>query len=159
MWTALTEEKLLTRMSGKELEKLRAAALAAGQADPVQGVFDEVTRKVRSRVRACKANKLGATGTIPDELMDDALALCVVKVMTRPGGIMIDPEGQRAKDADRAEDNLDKAAKCLIAIEQPPDDEVSTEVSGPLPGNAGSANRISMRTEMPAVEPETEPEV
>jgi hypothetical protein len=119
MWTSLTEAKLLTRLSGKELAALRAAALSQGQADPVQDVFDQVTRKVRSRVGACAANNLGPEGTIPDELMDDALALCVVKVMTRPGGMMIDPESQRAKDAERAESNLRDAAACRIAIEQP----------------------------------------
>ncbi|HEV2207310.1 MAG TPA: hypothetical protein VG167_00930 [Verrucomicrobiae bacterium] len=134
MWIALTEQHLLTRMSGKELDKLRAAALAAEQADPVQEVFDQVTRKVRSRVAACTKNRLGPAGTIPDELLGDALALCVVAIMTRPGGIMIDPADQRAKDADGAERNLRDAAACNIAIEQPADADVSTEkVAAPSP--------------------------
>jgi hypothetical protein len=145
MWIELDEGMLTTRLSSKELEKLRVAAAGEDEADPVQDVFDQVTRKVRSRVRACKMNKLGAAGTIPDELLDDALALCVVKIMTRPGGLMIDPEGQRAKDADRAEENLDKAAKGLIAIEQPAVE--GTEVSGPVPGRGGSGTRIKMRGE------------
>jgi hypothetical protein len=125
MWIALTEEHLLTRISGKELEKLRAAALGQGQADPLADVFNQVTRKVRSRVLACPQNRPGPDGTIPDELLDDALALCVVSIMTRPGGTMIDPEGARAKAAEQAESNLRDAAVCKIAIVQP--DVPSTE--------------------------------
>jgi len=143
-WIALTEANLLTRVSGKELEKLRAAALADGQADPLQEVFDQVTRKVRSRMPAGWPK--GLAGTIPNEMLDDALALCVVKVMTRPGGIMIDPEDQRSKDAEIAEANLDKLSKGLIQIEAP--EEVSEEVpSAPVSGEFGSNPKIRMRTD------------
>lgn len=143
----MTEADLLTRISGKELEKLRAAALAVGQADPVPEVFEQVTRKVRSRVAACQSNRLGPAGTIPDELLDDALALCVVKVMTRPGGIMIDPESQRAKDADTAENNLKDAANCKIAIEQPADAQVSAEKVGGAAPAFGERTRNFTRTD------------
>lgn len=129
-WIRLTEAQLLTRLSSKELEKLRGAAAAQGGADPVQEVFDQVTRKVRSRVAAWAANRLGAEGTIPDELLSDALALCVVMVMTRPGGLMIDPEGQRAKDADMAETNLRDAARGLIAVAQPVVETTETVAGG-----------------------------
>jgi hypothetical protein len=145
-WIALTEARLLTRLSGRELEKMRAAALADAQADPVQEAFDQVTRKVRSRMPAGWPK--GPAGTIPDEMLDDALALCVVKVMTRPGGIMIDPEGQRASDARTAEENLDKLAKGLIQIEAPPDEDVSDEEpSAPEEGQFGGNPRIRMRTD------------
>jgi hypothetical protein len=148
MWIELTEAKLLTRISGVELENFRTAALELGQDDPIQGVFDQITRKVRSRVAACQQNKLGPEGTIPDEMLDDALALCVIKVMTRPGGTMIDPEGQRAKDAEQAESNLKDAANCKIAIEQPPVAEESTEVIGaPSPKITPRCRRFTQGTE------------
>jgi hypothetical protein len=148
MWIELIEAHLLTRMSGVELDRLRSAVLEEGQADPVQDVFDQVTRKVRSRVAACMQNKLGPEGTIPDELLDDALALCVMKVMTRPGGTTIDPEEQRAKDAVQAEANLRDAANCKIAIEQPPVAEESTEVIGaPSPKTSPRPRRFTQCTE------------
>lgn len=143
-WIALSDAKLLTRISGKELERLRAAALAAGQTDPVAEVFDTITRKVRSRVAANGSNRLGPAGTIPDELLDDALALCVVEVMTRPGGTMIDPESARAKAADTAERNLRDAANGLIAIEQPSSEQQSAEVIGaPMPSIRPKTRRFT----------------
>lgn len=148
MWIALTEAHLLTRLSGKELTALRAAALAVAQPDPVADVFNQITRKVRSRVAACMQNNTGPEGTIPDELLSDALALCVVSIMTRPGGTMIDPESQRAKDAAQAESNLRDVARCLIAIEQPPSDQESGEVIGaPSPKISPKPRRFTHRTE------------
>jgi hypothetical protein len=148
MWIALTEEKLLTRMSGLELDAFRSVALKDGQADPVQGLFDQITRKVRSRVAACMQNKLGPEGTIPDELLDDALALCVMGVMTRPAGTVIDPNDARTKSAAQAESNLRDAAMCKIAIEQPPVAEESTEVIGaPSPKIAPRPRRFTQCTE------------
>jgi hypothetical protein len=144
MWIELTEDHLLTRLSGKELEKLRAAALAAGQADPVQDIFDAITRKVRSRVPAGWPR--GAGNTIPNEMLSDALALCLVEISTRPGGILIDPESQRAKAADQAEANLDKLSKGQIQIEAPADASTETP-SAPVGGDFGSQTKIKMRTE------------
>lgn len=145
MWIALTEEKLLTRISGPELAAFRSVALADGQADPVQGLFDAITRKVRSRVAACTQNKLGPEGTIPDEILSDALALCVMDIMTRPAGTVIDPNDARTKAATQAEQNLRDVASCKIMIEQPPTNEESTEVIGAPSPSFGERRRYFTR--------------
>jgi hypothetical protein len=118
-WLTITEAHLLVAISGEELEALREAALADGQADPVQPAIDAITQKVRAYVGNCATNQLGAGNTIPHELLDSAIALIVVKIMTRPAGTMIDPKSARAEAARAAMEELRDAAKCGIAIEQP----------------------------------------
>jgi hypothetical protein len=126
MWVEITEDDLLTAISGPELEAIRAAALGAGQADPVQPTIDQVTRKVRSYVAACADNELGTGNTIPDELMDDALALIIVRLMPRAAGLMIDASEVRRNAAKDAMTNLRAVSRCGMALEQPA--TVSSEV-------------------------------
>lgn len=131
-WRAITEADLLTKISGPELAALRAAALKAGQVDPVQPTIDQVTRYVRGRVAACQRNQLGAGNTVPDELIDAALALIVMRIMSRAAGISIDPKGVRKSEEEKAEALLRDVAACKMVIVAP--DTVSTEkVSTPLP--------------------------
>jgi len=124
-WREITEEDLLTQISGPELESFRTAALADGQADPVQPTIDQVTRQVRGRVAACQRNTLGEGNTIPDELMGEAVALIVMRIMPRAAGVVIDSGGERKAAAEKADETLRDVARCLIAIEQPA--VVSTE--------------------------------
>ena len=128
-WIELTEADLLTALSGPELEKLRAAALKSGQSDPVQPVLDQITSEVRGRVAACDRNQLGDGNTIPSELKDAALALVVMRIMTRAAGTVIDPQGARKAAAERADKTLEAVAACRFAIVQPvtaSTDEVGT---------------------------------
>lgn len=128
-WIELTEADLLTALSGPELEKLRAAALKSGQSDPVQPVLDQITSEVRGRVAACDRNQLGDGNTIPSELKDAALALVVMRIMTRAAGTVIDPQGARKAAAERAAKTLEAVAACRFAIVQPvtaSTDEVGT---------------------------------
>lgn len=118
-WVTITEANLLTRISGPELSAIRAAALGAGQADPVAETIKNTVMYVRGRVAACKQNTLGAGQTIPEELMQQALALIVVAFMDRAAGLMIDANGQRKRDAERAEEILKDVAACEFAVEQP----------------------------------------
>lgn len=127
-WIEITEAHLLTALSGTELAKLRAAALQSGQADPVQPVFDQVTAEVRGRVAACDRNQLGDGNTIPSELLDAALALVVMRIMTRAAGTVIDPQGGRKAAAERADRTLEAVAACDFAIVQPT--SASTEEVG-----------------------------
>lgn len=126
-WITLTEARLKTRISGTELEAFRAAALGAGQADPVAAVLADITRQVRGYVAGCARNQLGAAGTIPDELESAALDLAIIPVMTRAGGTLLDPKGARKDAADKAREMLRDVAACRLAIEQPA--TVSDEVT------------------------------
>ena len=127
MWITITEAHLLNRLSGTELGKLRGAALAAGQADPVQPTIDEVTAYVRGFVG--RRFTLGDGNTIPLELLRPALALIVMEFIARVAGINIDPKGERKAEADQAQKVLDSVADGRIAIETP------TRASGATIGN------------------------
>lgn len=140
-WIELTEADLLTAMSGTELAKLRAAALQSGQSDPVQPVFDQITAEVRGRVAACDRNQLGSGNTIPSELKDAALALVVMRIMTRAAGTVIDPQGARKDAAARADRILEAVAACDFAIVQP--ETASTdEVGTTLPSITARTNNF-----------------
>ena len=82
-WITLTEDALKARLSGVELAAWRKAALASGQSDPVAQVFAGVTAEVRGYVAGNRANSLGAGATIPEELLDAAMALVVARLTTR----------------------------------------------------------------------------
>ncbi len=135
MWVEITEADLVTKISGVELDTFRSAVLVDGQADPIQGIFDQITRQVRANVAACRRNVLGDGNTIPNELLDDALALIVMEIMSRPGGMSIDPKQTRKDRAAQAQRNLERAAECKLAIEAPA--TVSTEVIGQVAPSMG----------------------
>lgn len=118
-WRAITEADLLTRISGAELQTFRQAVLAAGQADPVQPVFDQVTDQVRGYVAGCPANKLGPDGTIPVKLLGPTLALCVMEVMARCGGRIVDPGEHRRQSARDAYATLKDVAACVFKLDVP----------------------------------------
>ena len=117
-WIAITEAHLVTQISGSELEPLRAAALADGQADPVQPSIDQVTAEVRGYVAACRSNTLDATTTkIPDRLLRHALAMIVAVIVGRVPGYELDEKKKAALEA--ARDTMRDVAACRFAIEDP----------------------------------------
>lgn len=130
MWITVTEDHLKQAVSGPELDAFRAAALAAGQADPVSGIISEITQEVRGYVAACSRNQLGPVGTIPDELLHAFLSIFVPRFQTRAGGVLIDPNGQRQRDQDNARTLLSQVASCKFAIVQPTTPDTSSTVGG-----------------------------
>lgn len=124
-WIKLTEDHLLLKLSGTELTKFRAVALAPGQVDPLDDVITFVTNLVRGYVGGNPENELGESGLIPDELISPAADLLVMEVMTRAGGKIIDPEGARKSAHDSAISLLKDVAagRFGIAPPQPAADE------------------------------------
>lgn len=132
-WRAITEADLLRKISGDELAAVREAALAEEQADPVAGTLTGVTTLVRGYVAACANNSLDADlTTIPEELLDAAVALVVPRLMSRVAGLSIDKDKVRRDEAEEAQVLLREVAACRFAIEQPA--TVSTqEIASPSP--------------------------
>lgn len=117
-WLAITEAHLLQHISGAELEALRAAALADGQADPVQPSIDQVTAQVRGYVAACRANTLDSdTDAIPDRLLAAACAMVVAVIIGRIPGYELDEKKKSALDEARR--LMRDVAACTFAIEDP----------------------------------------
>lgn len=120
-WLAITEVHLLKKISGPELAVLRAAALKSGQADPVQESIDGVTKEVRGYVSSPRAaNRLHANASfIPDELLEAATALIVMRFISRPAGLTLDPKGERQRQAEEATELLRAVARGDFGIVQP----------------------------------------
>lgn len=119
-WRAITESDVLTQISGAELEALRGAVLASGQSDPVQPCIDAVTAKVRGFVAANSSNSLDSDKSkVPDRLIEGAVSLIIIQIMTRAGGTMIDPEGARQKAADEANRLLRDVSAGKFSIADP----------------------------------------
>ena len=138
IWRAITEADLLTQISGTELEALRGVVLADGQADPVQPSIDAITSKVRGYIAVNASNTLAADlSTIPPRLIDSAVALIIIQIMTRAGGTMIDPNGARKAAADEANLLFRDVASGRFSIADP--------ISG-TESKAGGATIVGPRT-------------
>jgi hypothetical protein len=94
-WNAIAESDVLTVLAGPELSAYRAAALNAGQPDPIAEQIINVTNMVRGYIAAWVANTLGPEGTIPDKLLNPALDILAVKIPMRAAGK--DPTSSRER--------------------------------------------------------------
>lgn len=110
-WRALTEADLMTRLSGKELLAFRNTGFGPGEVDPVSTLLGSVTDKVRGAIAGDPRNVLGPDGQLPRVLIDAALSIAVLRVMTRCFGEVLDPSGQRVKDGESAEGILRDVAR------------------------------------------------
>jgi hypothetical protein len=120
MWREITEDDLLNQISGAEIEALRSAVLGMGQSDPVQPAIDQVVAEVRGYITANQANSLDADpAKIPDRLIGAAVSLIIIQIMTRAGGMMIDPESARSKRADESRRLLRDVAAGKFSITDP----------------------------------------
>src|ERR1700749_3839015 len=98
-WIIPIEADVLTVLSETELATYRAAALAAGQADPLAPTLAQVVDLVRGYVGAYRPNTLGEPGTIPQKLLATALDLVAVRLPQRVG---VTPKDVRKTAADQA---------------------------------------------------------
>jgi hypothetical protein len=116
----MTEADLLQRISGTELETMRAVLLGDTQGDPVENQIQLTTDFVRGFIAANRENRMGPAGTLPPSLLLLAADICIVDLNTRAGGVLIDDSKQRAKARDTAIDILRAdVANGDFAIEDP----------------------------------------
>jgi hypothetical protein len=100
-WTKISKANVETRLSGEELASFRKAARTPGEADPLEPIIESVSERVRGSVAGGGKN-VGSLGEIPSALLDVALSIIVMRVMTRCAGQVLDPTGQRKADYDDA---------------------------------------------------------
>ncbi len=134
---------MLTVLSEAELATYRAAALAAGQTDPLAPTLAQVVDLVRGYVGAYRPNTLGGPGTIPQKLLVPALDLVAVRLPQRVG---VSPKDVRQQAAASAVRLLERVAAGEFNIEEPVDatDEIT---SAPSPKVAAHHPRFSRRDE------------
>ena len=129
MWRPINEQDLLLKLSGPELDGFRSSALEASpaQADPVAGVILQVVQTCRGFISRNQSNlPMGAPGTIPETLIGPAVDLIVLAIMSRAAGIVLDPEGQRRKNAEHANQIFMQVAKAEIILEKAMTDQDTT---------------------------------
>jgi hypothetical protein len=136
-WAAITEANLLTRISGAELEALRAAALADGQVDPVAPSIAHVTGEVRGYVAGCKDNLPLPTDTtlIPDRCMGHAVIMTIAEIIARVPGYDLDADRERLLK--RAYAVMDDVASCKFSV-----DDYDTGAD-PAGGNVEVVNNVT----------------
>lgn len=130
-WVTITVDLLHQKNAGAEVDAARTAALNVGEPDPVPGIIEQVIREVRGYVLANTKNKPGPEGTVPDELLGQAINRIRFEAATRlPNGALLDEDRRTAnRDAWSA---MRDASAGRMTITQP--DTVSDEVIGGAAG-------------------------
>jgi hypothetical protein len=142
-WIIPAESDVLTVLSETELATYRAAALAAGQADPLAPTLAQVIDLVRGYVGACKPNTLGLPGTIPQKLLAPALDLVAVRLPQRVG---VPPKDVRKAAAEQATRLFEQVASGDFNIEEP--DTASAETTAaPKPTIEARHRQFTRRSE------------
>jgi hypothetical protein len=118
-WITLSEAYLKTRLSGTELDTVRKTGVNVGELDPIASILAIVSNQVRRYVAANKENTLGLAGTIPEQLVSEALDLACWESMKRGGGQIIDPKDARKEAYQQAIQSLQSIGKNSEPIEQP----------------------------------------
>jgi len=143
-WRAITEADVLKKISSVELDSFREIVLGNDQADPVQPAITDITAEVRGHVASSGVDMDADTSTIPDRLIRSAVAKIIIDIMTRAGGTLIDPEGARAKAADKADKLFVRVADGKFSIADPVTEEESGEAA-PKPIYTPSRKRTTTR--------------
>lgn len=140
-WITPTEEHILTRVAGPELDAFRSAALGTDQPDPVASQISIVVDFMRGYIARCPNVDMTTkdAGTIPASGLHAFLDIIVPTIQGRPAGAVI--EGTNSIRLDARSDAmkwLKDCAQCLIAVDEVPP---PTAPGAPIP-----KPRIKQRT-------------
>lgn len=141
-WIVPTEADLVTKITGDELEAYRAAALAAGQVDPVAPSMTAAVNLVRGYVGGCQRNTLGPEGTIPDELLVPFLDILVAYIVARVPKQSLGRVRELARD-DAVKLLSDDVAECKFAIEDPETEDDGAAGGTPSPSITDRSKKFS----------------
>ena len=82
-YITITEDDVITKLSGPEKAAMTTAALQAAQVSPLPAVITQVVAEIRGYVAACERNILGDGETIPSELLGAAINRIRFELATR----------------------------------------------------------------------------
>ncbi|AHF94603.1 hypothetical protein OPIT5_29290 [Opitutaceae bacterium TAV5] len=131
-WRTITEDDLRTVLTGTEIDSVRTVALEDGAGDPVPGTLANVVQTVRGYIAGCSRNTLGPAGTLPEQLVGDAMVIARHRLLTRFPEVGLLSDG-RVNEYNQAMTAMRDVAACRISVEAPP-------VAGPekMPAGAGA---------------------
>jgi len=130
-WRALTVADIKGKLSGGEYEMVEAALNETGVT--VESVITTTTNKIRGFVASNSKNTLGPVGTIPDRLIDDAVAYIIPRLYGHTAGLLIDLNDTRKEAAKDALALFKDVAKGNFSIADP--ETASTEVEADSSGD------------------------
>lgn len=118
-WITLAAPHVLDRLSTDERDAIERAG-EDSSTDRLAGIVTQVTAMVRGKVATCSENlaKMGAAGTIPDELLWAAATIARDSLVASLPVSESDSEERKAEKR-RADELLDQAARCELRIEDP----------------------------------------
>lgn len=126
-WITITPEDLNDYVAAQLLVKLRTAALANGQTDPVERVIMDVCSRIRTEIRGNPTNRVSETAyTIPPELKPLAVALVIEKAYARLPGFELSENQQSA--ANNARKYLERIAYGKVPVSTPDDPEEPDDI-------------------------------
>lgn len=127
-WISVTADDIGTRLADPELDSARNALVASG--DPLPGIVSAVVAEVRGYVAAHRSNRLGPPDTIPDELLNAALALVRGRLLSRLPVASLDTDPRR-KEVESAERLLREVAAGRFVVSLPAEPAPSSDLPAP----------------------------
>ena len=118
-WRTISETDLKTALSATELDTLRRA-LGAEAEDTIANTLNLLADEIRAYISTGGTDLDSTAHTLPESLIGRAVAIALLRISTRAGGVLPDPKGLRAKAAESAETFFqDKVAAGKLSIETP----------------------------------------
>jgi hypothetical protein len=119
-WIVLTVDDLNDYLVGAQVEALRTAALAVGQADPFTNIMHAIAARIRLKIESCARNEISATANaIPPELKWIAAYLVLEAMQLRLPSLRL-TDDQRTQISE-AKKQLDRIADCKDVVSVPDD--------------------------------------
>ena len=140
-WTTVTSAAVKNRLSGAEYNGVTAAALASGQT--AEGVVAAQITDVVNFIRGFVPLNVprGEGETIPDEMVDAALAMLVYRILTRLPGLKMLLDQARKDANDAAEKLLRDMSRGVFRLVLP-----TTEAAAQAAGSSMQALTTTPRT-------------
>lgn len=102
-WITFSESHIFRYLAAPQVEALQAAALAAGQANPLPEIIADTAARVRNEIRGNPTNRVSAVATeVPPELIGAAAALAIEAAQTRLPGLSLTAEQIRLANDSRS---------------------------------------------------------
>src|SRR4051812_31509551 len=117
-WILIAVTDLNDYLVAAQVNALRTAALAGGQADPFTNVMHDMASRIRLKIESCRTNQVSATAyTVPPECKWIACYLIIEAMQTRLPGLKLTEE--QKGQVDRAYKELNLIAKCDSVVTLP----------------------------------------
>lgn len=150
-WNTLSVAQALAEGGFSAAEKSALDAQAGASAGTLSDTLTNIIQTVRGVILAA-GTELGASGTIPDSLRMDVVALVRWRWLIAFPQLKALQTQDRKDAAEKAEERLDEIAAGDRRVEPATEEDEPA----PLSGCAGSQTNIPMRTDNPTQFPEDE---